>query len=429
MELDINEATYPLEFRHDEAALLGEQLKNNNNVELVGMKRVGIGNFLRFFLYNKKVADVYIGKRKQLFVPVDLNDLVEREIFPFWTLTLKRIADAVATASLPPKLRSEIDGLFLSGIQSGDHFLLLDAIRQALLRIVNEGYQVSLFFIRFDRIKDAATPAFYDNLQGLRDATHHKVSYVFTSFRTLNALAPSVFPKAATAGFTQVIYIKPADQSDLEHIYASLGQRFALVLAPSLKRELFEVVAGNVQYLQLAMITLNERKDSLQKGTLLSILGEDERIHLQSEELWESLTAQEKEMVVKVLKGTISVAELKKVPYLTSSGLLVEKEGAWTLFSSLLTEYVAHVGVEAAESEVHFTKKEHTLFTLLEEKKGSICTRDEIIEIVWPEAVEFGVSDWAIDRLVARVRSKLRSQKSPYEITTIRTRGYKLQGA
>jgi len=429
MELDINEASYPLEFRQAEAALLGEQLKNNNNVELVGMKRVGIGNFLRFFLYNKRVADVYIGKRKQLFVPVDLNDLVEREIFPFWTLTLKRIADAVATASLPPKLRSEIDGLFLSGIQSGDHFLLLDAIRQALLKIVNEGYQVSLFFIRFDRIKDAATPAFYDNLQGLRDATHHKVSYVFTSFRTLNALAPSVFPKAATAGFTQVIYIKPADQSDLEHIYTSLRQRFALVLTPSLKRELFEVVAGNVQYLQLAMITLNEKKDSLRKGSLLSILGEDERIHLQSEELWESLSAQEKEMIVKVLKGTISEGELKKVPYLTSSGLLVEKEGGWALFSPLLTEYVEHVGVDAAESEVHFTKKEHTLFTLLEEKKGSICTRDEIIETVWPEAVEFGVSDWAIDRLVARVRSKLRSQKSPYEITTIRTRGYKLQGA
>jgi len=42
---------------------------------------------------------------------------------------------------------------------------------------------------------------------------------------------------------------------------------------------------------------------------------------------------------------------------------------------------------------------------------------------------EFGVSDWAIDRLVARVRVKLPQQNSPYEIVTVRTRGYKLSVA
>ena len=75
---------------------------------------------------------------------------------------------------------------------------------------------------------------------------------------------------------------------------------------------------------------------------------------------------------------------------------------------------------------VHLTRKEHLLFTLLETHLGDICERDEIIEVVWPEYKEFGVSDWAIDRLVARVRVKLREQNSPYEIVTVRTRGYKL---
>jgi DNA-binding winged helix-turn-helix (wHTH) protein len=45
---------------------------------------------------------------------------------------------------------------------------------------------------------------------------------------------------------------------------------------------------------------------------------------------------------------------------------------------------------------------------------------------VWPEVEELGVSDWAIDRLVARVRNKLKLQKSGFEIQTIKTRGYKL---
>ncbi|MBI2025734.1 helix-turn-helix domain-containing protein, partial [Candidatus Kaiserbacteria bacterium] len=74
-------------------------------------------------------------------------------------------------------------------------------------------------------------------------------------------------------------------------------------------------------------------------------------------------------------------------------------------------------------------KKEHLLYTLLDQHVNDICEREKIVETVWPEYSEFGVSDWAIDRLVARVRSKLKRQKSLYEIVTIRTRGYKLAQA
>ena len=66
------------------------------------------------------------------------------------------------------------------------------------------------------------------------------------------------------------------------------------------------------------------------------------------------------------------------------------------------------------------------MFTLLQERINDICEREMIVERVWPEYKVYGVSDWTIDRLVARVRTKLRKQKSMYEIITIRTRGYKL---
>jgi DNA-binding response OmpR family regulator len=45
---------------------------------------------------------------------------------------------------------------------------------------------------------------------------------------------------------------------------------------------------------------------------------------------------------------------------------------------------------------------------------------------VWPEYEEFGVSDWTIDRLIARLRAKLKQQQSTYTIVTVKTRGYKL---
>ncbi|MBI4079495.1 MAG: helix-turn-helix domain-containing protein, partial [Candidatus Levybacteria bacterium] len=77
-------------------------------------------------------------------------------------------------------------------------------------------------------------------------------------------------------------------------------------------------------------------------------------------------------------------------------------------------------------SNVEFTKKEHLLFDFLHKHLNEIAEREDIIQAVWPEVTTLGVSDWAVDRLVARVRAKLKQKKSPFEIQTIKTRGYKL---
>jgi len=63
---------------------------------------------------------------------------------------------------------------------------------------------------------------------------------------------------------------------------------------------------------------------------------------------------------------------------------------------------------------------------MLKKNMGNICDRDAIIYNVWPEYSESGISDWAIDRLVARVRKKLKRMNSEFSIKTIRTRGFML---
>src|SRR5205823_970462 len=90
------EAGYPLKFREHESVMLAENLKHRHSVELVGMKRVGINNFLRFFLFQKHIEKKYTQGEdgKNILILVDLNDLVEKDLFAFWRLTLKRINDA-----------------------------------------------------------------------------------------------------------------------------------------------------------------------------------------------------------------------------------------------------------------------------------------------------------------------------------------------
>jgi len=423
----IIETSYPLDFRVDDAKKLGQHLKDRHSVMLVGMRRVGISNFLRFFLNHNDIKKTYIKDDKEhLFIPVDLNDLVEREIFPFWILTLKRIEDAVKKTNLDEKVKKHIELLFLDSMQSQDLFLTMDGVRRALMQLVENDILPTLFFLRFDRIKDAATPVFFDNLEGLQEATNHKLMYVFTSYRDLHSLAPHVFTKTAMPVFSHNIYIKPTKLQDSRIIFQNYNNRYSLNLSESQKQHLYEIVDGYVQYLQLALIILHEGKPVQDKKTMFNILVKDERIALQSEELWESLTEDEKGALLKLVqKMQLTSEEKEKAQYLWDTGFIAT--GNNTIFSPLFEHYVTEREELTNKNHIiEFTKKEHALFTFFKKNINDICERERIIEAVWPEVEALGVSDWAIDRLIARVRSKLKAKKSNYEIQTIKTRGYKL---
>ncbi len=429
------EAEYPITFHEKEARELGQHLKSHHSVVLIGMKRVGISNFLRFFLYHKDIATTYIGDgKKHLFIHVDLNNLVEREIPAFWTLTLKRIVDSIENTDIPGNIKDDIESLFMDSIQSQDLFITIDSVRKSLMMLVEQNIEPTLFFVLFDRMQDAITVEFFANLQGIQDAVHDRLSYVFTSFRSLDVVSPQVFTRPSLVVFSHDSYIRPAKRADVEIVFETLRQQYDLAVSDELREWIFELVDGYMRYLHLALIHLNEKKptDFKTKEELFKSLLEDERIYFQSEELWESLSPQEQEVLVQIeKKQKVSEEKKKQAKYVWDTGFIFDGKGKWNIFSPLFEHYVSEK-VSGQKSEgivagtVEFTKKEHLLFDYLKKNINDVCEREKIIEAVWPEVEALGVSDWAVDRLVARVRNKMKEQQSKYEIQTIKTRGYKL---
>lgn len=422
------ETTYPVEFRKEDSAKLGSLLSHRRSVILVGMKRVGISGFLRFFLNNKNVEKTYIKEENHLFISVDLNDLVEREIFPFWILTFKRIADEVEKSNIPTKIKKQIETYFLDSIQTQDLFLTIDYLRKSLLFLSGEGINPTIFFLRFDRIKDSATQDLFDNLQGLVDATHNRLSYVFTSVRNFDALFPTFFNKNTLSYFSDTMYIKPNDPSDSKIIFDNYKKKKSLNLPKSLEDEFLNLVDGHNQYLQFALISLHEIKaaKNLTKKSLWDFLIDDERISLQSEELWESLETFEQDILIKVFKKEkLSTLQLKNAYYLLNCGFFNGKTKE--IFSPIFEYFI---GLKEKErrytTSAELSNKELLLLNFLEKNENVVCEREQIVEAVWSQEATLGVSDWAIDRLVARLRAKLKNQDKKYEIITIKTRGYKL---
>jgi hypothetical protein len=425
MNSHIVEVNYPFDFRIEDTKKLSSEIKNRRNVVLTGMKRVGISNFLRYFLYHPGIKEKYLDTGNHLFIPVDLNDLVEREIYPFWILTFKRISDSVETSNLPEKIQKQVEDYFLDSIQSQDLFLTIDNLRKSLTIIAENGYLPTVFFLRFDRIKESVTNDFFANLQGLIDATHRKLSYVITSERPLEELVPHVFTKQSVLVFADNLYIKPAEKKDTKIIFESSTTERHLNLDDEISHELLKYVDGHTQYLLYALISLSEQK--VDSKNLFDFLKNDERISLQSEELWESLNSNEQDILLKVISNTkLKSDELKNAQYLINTGFFDPEN--YKVFSPIF-EYFVETKLEEKKKEkiaVELSKKELLLLNFLEKNVNEICEREEIIEAVWPEAEEIGVTDWAIDRLIARLRAKITNLNKNYEIVTVKTRGYKI---
>lgn len=71
------------------------------------------------------------------------------------------------------------------------------------------------------------------------------------------------------------------------------------------------------------------------------------------------------------------------------------------------------------------TAQQKLLFDYLHSHPGQVITRDEIAEVVWGNKYLEKYSDWAIDRCISNLKSKLSQTK--YQILTLRNRGYLLR--
>jgi DNA-binding winged helix-turn-helix (wHTH) protein len=126
----------------------------------------------------------------------------------------------------------------------------------------------------------------------------------------------------------------------------------------------------------------------------------------------------------------ISLAHLTKLNAIDSGG---------TVLIPALSNYIASLKQNANTFTVSegsivlnsipitsaFSRKERRALSLLIERTPDVVTRDDIAARIWPVNTEKYYSDWAIDQIVARIRTKLKQfSLPPKTIQALRGKGY-----
>ena len=115
--------------------------------------------------------------------------------------------------------------------------------------------------------------------------------------------------------------------------------------------------------------------------------------------------------------------------YLTKLGLLKKEKGEYIIYPPYLSTIVKkHKQEDEINLNYHLvlSDQEYRVFTHLQKNLNTIVGRDVIAERIWESDVEEKYSEWAIDQLLHRVRTKLIAMKSPYALRTKKGMGFVL---
>lgn len=286
-------------------------------------------------------------------------------------------------------------GLGIEDMPAGE--AVLSRISEALRKRTEQSEVVVLLFHRFDRMKAVIDQGFYDNLRSLRDIDRTKIVMVFVTALPLPELAHE--QAAAALGLvTNTVYFPGFRPQDMKEIMAATSSGVV-------SGRMLELAGGHHLLLQILM-TCQSLDNPLS----------DPMVELLVKDIVAGLDSRRRRIVETVVRGGKSVPD---DAFLLGTGFVTQSGGSWTLFSKVVKEYVAR------NAAGHLPVKERKLFDLLNAHAGSMVSKNDIFDYVWPE--ENGIaSDWSLNALVYRLRRHPAFDSRRYEIESRKKEGYVL---
>lgn len=427
---------YTLAYRAAEARQVMGWIRAGHSGSLIGLRGAGKSNFLRFLLC-EDVRQHYLGQNYADFVLilVDFLALTERTEWAVYELILDRLG------GIEDDVVEEMASLHLDVVHSRDPLTARWTVERCVdILCRRPTRRVLLLFDEFDAVFRLLDSFLFRCLRALRDAHKGQVSYIVVTSDDLAFLRDDLgevehFHRLVSRN---VCGLGPYSETDARQMIHYLASERFVELSTEDTANLIELSGGHAGLLKAAWGVLSNIRCGGDLEKLALVLGDEPAVQAECRKVWDNLSEDEQAALCDLVKERkIDPQTLQR---LKLKGLVWENEARSRLFSPLFVKFISRqaspleerviidrsLGVATIDGQrVELTELEFEMLCYLYERRGQVCTKDELIENVYRQQYDRavgGIDDARLQTLISRLRAKV---EPPRYIVTVRGEGYK----
>jgi len=438
---------HPLTYRQEIAAPLFDLLRASESSAVISPASMGKSRLLQFLL-RPDVQQHYLAETAATtwLVLVDCQRRAEISEWGLYELLLTSLTEAVGDR-LDPALRNWFNDLHREAIISSNALLArryVELMARVLCR--EHGLKLCFIFDEFDEIYGIVPPSALANLRALRDADRYSLCYLLmVRDHPARLRSPSDNEGFYELVSRSILGLKPYTEADARRVIAQLVARRRHVITENQENALLQLSGGHPGLLVALFDVLLHPEAGFPDEDLTGWALAQPQVVEECRKLWNGLAQDEQLALSRLAQGIGAAYALREL--LTLKGLIqpIERDEV-RLFSPVFREYVLTQG-SLSERELwldegtevvwvegrrvaDLTRLEFQLLRHLYRRLGQVCTRDEIIGILYPSETldpDGAGTENRVDSLMRHLRKSVEPvPEHPRYLLTVRGRGYKL---
>lgn len=403
-----------------------DSIARGNSAVIWGFPHSAANSFLKFIFSQTDLLEEFIPGKKPVFIHLDFDSLTDATNLSFHKHLLSQFIELFHERlekfkAADKKLLDQAKAT----LQSGDSY----AIFQTSIRLLKTFYQKSdlkITIVLSDYAVSKLDESLGRNLYKLwsieRKHPYNRMSFLFVTppYLSPHELPPFLKP-LRIAYFESTSDFPLFDDQELEYTYDRLEQMYGVELTAELRVKALKFLGGYYGFF-VPLVNSVEKFGSVARNIEKAWFA-DETMNYFADELLMSLP---EDVISELREGSVKSQKVKKILkrfHLSPMPKMLESRSKILLSNQKSTQRISHSFPNGIQVTEPLTNQEYLAISYFVKHAGEIVSKLDLAEVIWGPDHDF--SDWAIDKLISRLRKKIITKGNLNPILTIRNAGYK----